>query len=461
MIEVIRARITPRLADAAARDALESIERLLTIQVVADEHGDDLWDEFGPALSRLAGRPFRKGGGQPALDAVRQELAGRLRAGSEAADDLIDLEWRIQRAFAAHRDRLSSREAEQPEAAAVTSRSAVQSYLRRRLKRSADVRVVGLDELPGGRVKASYRLVLERTDELPALSLLRLDKPKSLLPTRAADEWPLLEALQRRGGVASPQPYLVEPDPQHLGGTFLIMQWIDGEKAGEIFPEVAAPRTHRQDIALHLAQILARLHTMPVEDAGLPPTTPEAVVEATRARVQETYGRLAGGEPVTEFEFGYRWIMRRLADGLGAISVVHGDVGLHNMLVKQGQVAGLVDWELAHLGSPAEDLARMRHLVEFLTPGGWDRFVAAYQTAGGPREACERRRLDFYTVVSAWGGVSASLLCRQLYFTGALKDFVYASAGVDFVLRTRLMLVEALHQAMHEPGAAIMTRSDR
>jgi len=454
MIEVLRTKVAPELSGAAARDAVESIERLLTIEIVADEQGDNLWREFGPELSRLAGKPFRESGGYAALGALRQDLAQRLRAGAEASGDLIDLEWRLQRAFADHRNRLSSADAEHPAPAPTTTPQAVQSYLRRRLESSPELRVVGLDEMPGGRVKASYRLTVEQTDDLPPVSLLRLDKPKSLLPTHTADEWPLLKALQQWGGVASPEPYIVERDPGPLGGTFIIMQWVDGEKAGEIFPEVAAPRTHRQEIALHLARILARLHTMPVDQAGLAATTPHSIVEATRARVQESYERLAGGEPVTEFEFGYRWIMQHLADGLSPICVVHGDVGLHNLLVDEGRVTGLLDWELAHLGSAAEDLARMRHLVEFLTPGRWDRFIAEYEAAGGPKAAFERKRLDFYTVVSAWGGVSASLLCRELYFTGTLTDFLYANAGVDFVLRTRLMLMDALREMLRGEGAS-------
>jgi aminoglycoside phosphotransferase (APT) family kinase protein len=449
MVEVIRDRIAPALSDAAARDALESIGRLLTIQIVADEQGEALWREFGPPLSRLARRRFREGGGQGALDALRRELAERTRSDAEGSQELMELEWRLQRALAAHRNRLSASEGSAQPPAAATSREAVQAYLRRRLARSPRVRVVGLDELPGGRVKASYRLSLEGTDELPPVTLLRLDKAKSLLATRTADEWPLLQALQQHGGVASPEPYLLETDPRPLGGTFIVMQWADGEKAGEIFPEVAAPRTHRREIVLHLARILARLHTMPMEQAGFPATTPEAILEAARARVQETYDRLLG-EPVAEFEFGYRWILQHLADGLGPICVVHGDVGLHNLLVDGGRVTALVDWELAHLGSPAEDLARMRPLVEFMTPGGWDDFIAEYRGAGGPDAACERRRLEFYGVVSGWSAVSASLMCRQLYFSGALNDFVYATAGVDFVLRTRLMLMEALHQALND-----------
>jgi len=191
MIEEIREKILPALSDAAARDALEAIARLFTVQIVADEQGEALWREFGPPLSRLAGRRFRPGGGQQALDALRRDLAERTRSGAEQAPELMVLEWRLQRAFAAHRNRLSASEAPARPPGAATSREAVQAYLRGRLAHSPKVRVIGLDELPGGRVKASYRLALEATDELPPVTLLRLDKAKSLLATRTGDEWPL------------------------------------------------------------------------------------------------------------------------------------------------------------------------------------------------------------------------------------------------------------------------------
>lgn len=444
VLDVIRTKVEPAVTDVAARDALESIERLLSIQIVADEAGSELWRAFGPELSALAQKPFSKDGGFDQLEALRQQLAERARADAVDAPALMAVEHRLQRAFAERRLGVCPAGPQGPLDAPLISREAVEAYLRRRLSASPDLRVVGLDELPGGRVKATYRVALEHSGELPPVVLLRLDKPKSLLPTRTADEWPLLQALHRHGGVASPEPYLVEADPTPLGGSFIIMQWANGVKAGEIFPEVAAPVSGRRGIVLHMAQILARLHTMPAEASGLPAMTSQATVDATRARTVETYERLRTTAPVAEFEFGYRWILEHLADGHGPTCVVHGDVGLHNMLVDGERVTALVDWELAHQGSPAEDMARMRPLVEFLTPGGWEAFTTAYEDAGGPPEAFERRRLDFYSMVATWSAVSASLTCRELYFEAGLKDFVYANAGVDFVLRTRLMLMAAI-----------------
>ena len=36
---------------------------------------------------------------------------------------------------------------------------------------------------------------------------------------------------------------------------------------------------------------------------------------------------------------------------------VHGDFGPHNVLVHEGEVSGVLDWEASYIGDQAEDLA--------------------------------------------------------------------------------------------------------
>src|SRR5262249_469245 len=64
--------------------------------------------------------------------------------------------------------------------------------------------------------------------------------------------------------------------------------------------------------------------------------------------------------------------------------LVHGDYWPGNLLWQRQRLTGVVDWEDARLGDPAEDLGTCRaHLLMLFCPGGADGFLPAYEAAAG------------------------------------------------------------------------------
>ena len=84
--------------------------------------------------------------------------------------------------------------------------------------------------------------------------------------------------------------------------------------------------------------------------------------------------------------------------------MVHGDFRLGNLLVEQGRLTGVLDWELAHFGDPHEDLAYGCMTVwRFSRPdrpayglGSVEALAQAYAKAGG--EAFDPVRFRFWLV---------------------------------------------------------------
>jgi hypothetical protein len=76
--------------------------------------------------------------------------------------------------------------------------------------------------------------------------------------------------------------------------------------------------------------------------------------------VPESISRRFGGEPGTEADLAeLAGLASRLAGYQTPQSVVHGDFWAGNLLVDEGRVLGVIDWEHARLtGSPVIDLAR-------------------------------------------------------------------------------------------------------
>ena len=56
-------------------------------------------------------------------------------------------------------------------------------------------------------------------------------------------------------------------------------------------------------------------------------------------------------------ELGFAWLMDHMPTVLATPKLVHGDFRLANFMADKDGLTGVIDWELAHVGNPAEDLA--------------------------------------------------------------------------------------------------------
>jgi hypothetical protein len=127
------------------------------------------------------------------------------------------------------------------------------------------------------------------------------------------------------------------------------------------------------------------------------------------------------GEPHPAFELGLRWLdEHRPASPL--VTVVHGDLRLGNLLVDREGLRAVLDWELAHLGDPREDLAwfcvRAWRFGSSLPAGGVatrEELVAAYEAAGGSTvdatalrwwEVIGTLKWGVICIMQAWGHLS-------------------------------------------------------
>jgi aminoglycoside phosphotransferase (APT) family kinase protein len=104
------------------------------------------------------------------------------------------------------------------------------------------------------------------------------------------------------------------------------------------------------------------------------------------------------------FELVLAWLREHAPGDTATEVLVHGDFGLHNILFTGGRLSGLLDWERAHRGNPAEDLAYLKPGLDQV--GAWQSFLAGYSDAGGPPVVAHD--LDYFTVwQDLWRAVSS------------------------------------------------------
>lgn len=300
---------------------------------------------------------------------------------------------------------------------------ALARYLASKLAAS-DVRVSGLLRVPGGASRETWMFDAEWTDTAgkrqSASFVLRKDPPASLLETDRETEFAFYSAFW---GTAVPVPRMrwLESDPSVLGGPFFIMDRIVGcESATSRI--IAPPFTAVQPrIAENMYRILAAIATFdwqrtPIAQIARIPT-PET---AWKIELDRWDGILDAEamEPQPIVKAAIRWLRANPPPPAQRISVVHGDYRVGNFLYREdGGIYGIVDWEMAHLGDPLEDLAwsfnQAWHWAKDGRPGG----IVDRETAIRLWERYSGLRVD--PTALHWWEVFSHVKCQGIWVTGA------------------------------------------
>ncbi len=173
------------------------------------------------------------------------------------------------------------------------------------------------------------------------------------------------------------------------------------------------------------ARALAAVHSIdPASIPGLPPDDP-------LGRPLEFLDALHEVRP--GLELGARWLARGRPPTDRRV-VVHGDFRMGNFLVDPSGLRAVLDWELAHLGDPAEDIGWLcARAWRFGGPGrvggfgDLDAFMATYAAVGGqPVDVDRIRWWEAYATVK-WAVVC--LLQASAHLSGATRSVELAALG--------------------------------
>jgi len=142
-------------------------------------------------------------------------------------------------------------------------------------------------------------------------------------------------------GVKVPRPVAYYPE---LGGReAFAMERVRGETIGRRIVRNPTP-----GLPLQMAEELAKIHAIPRE--RLPFLAATDPVERMRAELDSV------DEPHPAIELGLTWVAERLRRDPELV-VTHGDWRIGNLVVDEGGLVAVLDWEFAHLADPAEDVA--------------------------------------------------------------------------------------------------------
>ncbi|MGQ0696829.1 MAG: phosphotransferase family protein [Panacagrimonas sp.] len=167
------------------------------------------------------------------------------------------------------------------------------------------------------------------------------------------------EVLRRLGGsgVRSPAAIALDLEGAIIGAPSLVLERMPGK--ANVVEFLAAPAdSDSRALTEDLAEVAARLHDLDLKAAGFdaaqldadPLTTARTQIDHWQRRFEEQ--RM---EPLPVMAWLFAWLHEYLPTPQ-RISLVHGDLRPGNFLYEGGRITALLDWEMAHLGDPLEDL---------------------------------------------------------------------------------------------------------
>jgi aminoglycoside phosphotransferase (APT) family kinase protein len=313
------------------------------------------------------------------------------------------------------------------------------------------VSVSGLRRLPGGASRETWSLDVEyeRNGQPVRLPLvLRRDPVAGGVGTQRRDEFELLQAAAAEG-VPVPKVYWLADESETLGAPFFLMDRIDGETIARRLLRDDAYATARGVMTAQLGRILAAIHRI---DRGVhrlaflsAPPPGESPARAELERYEQIYRAIAP-DPHPTFELALRWLQQRLPSG-DRCCVVHGDYRIGNVIFGPEGVRSILDWELAHVGDPMEDLGWLcvrswRFGNDHLPVGGIgtrEELFAAYEDAGGGH--VDPQRVRFWEVLGNLKWAIMTIMQAKTYLDGLVKSVELASLG----RRTAEMELELLN----------------
>ncbi|MBV9531300.1 MAG: phosphotransferase family protein [Bradyrhizobium sp.] len=245
--------------------------------------------------------------------------------------------------------------------------------------------------------------------------LRRAPKGHGAAPTRAAGLAAEAQLMHLASEAGLPSPRVLHVlQPEDDLGTGFIMQRVEGETIARKILRNAQFADARPKLARQLGRIAAGIHGLPLEKL---PELRQMTATKEVGELEREYRLFNWPRPV--FELALRWLRDHDPGPPRAMTLVHGDFRHGNLIIGSDGVRAVLDWELAHLGDPMEDLGWMCvnswRFGEIDKPvGGFgtlEELFAGYEAAG---RKVDPERVSFYEVMGTlrWGVMCGGMMQR-------------------------------------------------
>ncbi len=327
----------------------------------------------------------------------------------------------------------------------------IAAYLEHLNPTTAPVRIEDLRRVHGGASRETFRFTAVRGDGQARGLILRRDPEASLIDTERELEFSAYRSFHGTS-VPVPEAIALEADPRWLDRPFFLMEEITGGTAASPFD--AAPYAGIESaVGERFWSILGHIA------AAHAPATPLARVadvpapEACWRRELDYWEGVLDEdeqEPQPIARAAIRQLRRTPPPPPPRVTIVHGDYRSGNFLFREtGEIAAVLDWEMAHLGDPHEDLAWAMDPLwsqgQSERPAGMiplNEAITHWERASGMTVNPEA--LAWWRIFAAVKGIAIWVSSAKEFSAGTNTDPVLAFSGWYCTVQHNQILLELL-----------------
>mgnify|MGYP001261300510 FL=1 len=209
-------------------------------------------------------------------------------------------------------------------------------------------KVSNLEPLTGGASKEIWKFEVSNAKQSTKMILRRGSGIEGPLAIKTADEARIQKEVIK---VGAPVPIIlaVSKNDEELGDSY-IMHFVEGESIARKILRDKEYKKALPILAYQCGEAIAKIHNVDINNFSFLPKKP---AEDQLEDLYSTYQSFEQPSPV--FEYAYLWLKEQ-DFGNFQESLVHGDFRLGNIIVNADGLQSIIDWELAHIGNPLQDL---------------------------------------------------------------------------------------------------------
>jgi aminoglycoside phosphotransferase (APT) family kinase protein len=208
--------------------------------------------------------------------------------------------------------------------------------------------VSNLEPLTGGASKEIWKFEVSNDKQSTKMILRRGSGIEGPLAIKTVDEARIQKEIIK---VGAPVPIIlaVSKNEEELGDSY-IMNFVEGESIARKILRDNEYKKALPVLAYQCGEAIAKIHNVDVDNFSFLPKKP---AEDQLEDLYSTYQSFEQPSPV--FEYAYLWLKEQDFSNFQE-SLVHGDFRLGNIIVNGEGLQSIIDWELAHIGNPLQDL---------------------------------------------------------------------------------------------------------
>ena len=293
------------------------------------------------------------------------------------------------------------------------------------LENSLNKKIKNLVPLTGGASADINRIIFEDNKEFIVRRSVVKDKAVMAIPKNMEAK---IQKIVKEYGAPVPEIIMEFSEGVEIGEGY-VMQSVGGETIPRKILRDDSYKNIRNKLPYEIGKSLAQIHK----------TRLEKLQDLEKITFSESLEKLfiiyeSFDQPQPVFDLAFKWLENQKILDYEEV-LVHGDYRFGNFIISEKKLESIIDWELAHIGNPMEDLGwlcvrswRFGNVNKRAAGlGDVDELIAGYEANSEIK--IDKSQLDIWQL---YGSLKWGIICMVQTFahlSGAVKSLEKAAIG--------------------------------